>query len=409
MARGQSLYDWCQENGEWGQQLLFEFGDGNGSETFFDEETGMLKGPMDFSRGTNKKIPWTCKDCGRKWKGAISDRVRRKYKCSDCALLNHVSVCKKAKITDKNKLYFWCKDNGEWGQRLIDEWVGIDIDGNTLSMYDVPFGSHTYVKWRCKNGHEWYEMPYYRSKKHYGCTKCLCKGTSYTEQVLFFSLMSIFKDVKNRYKFRGVEYDIAILDNNTFIEYSPSFTHKSRKERDILKAQLCLDNSIRFIYIADNFIYDTLTKQYVEINNYRDYKDIIDKLLRLLGSDKFIINFEDIEKQAYEASHGEVADDKKLINVYPELAKEFHSSNAIDINTISYGQKIKATWMCINCNYIWGDILVNQRASMKSGCPNCGYNWYKAQIGQPQKLKKSYKTFKNDASTPGMQIKPEDF
>lgn len=32
MARGQSLYDWCMENGEWGQQLLFEFGDGNGSE-----------------------------------------------------------------------------------------------------------------------------------------------------------------------------------------------------------------------------------------------------------------------------------------------------------------------------------------------------------------------------------------
>ena len=32
MARGQSLYDWCMENGELGQQLLFEFGDGNGSE-----------------------------------------------------------------------------------------------------------------------------------------------------------------------------------------------------------------------------------------------------------------------------------------------------------------------------------------------------------------------------------------
>ena len=32
MARGQSLYDWCMENGEWGQQLLFEFGDGNRSE-----------------------------------------------------------------------------------------------------------------------------------------------------------------------------------------------------------------------------------------------------------------------------------------------------------------------------------------------------------------------------------------
>ena len=41
----QSLYDWCIENGEWGEQLLYEFGNGNNKQ-IYENEFGMMQAPQ---------------------------------------------------------------------------------------------------------------------------------------------------------------------------------------------------------------------------------------------------------------------------------------------------------------------------------------------------------------------------
>ena len=78
MAR-QSLYDWCMENGERGQQLLFEFGDGNNSQQFTNEY-GMVQTPYDFTKASGQEINWTCRE-NHNWSARINDRTTHKSDC----------------------------------------------------------------------------------------------------------------------------------------------------------------------------------------------------------------------------------------------------------------------------------------------------------------------------------------
>lgn len=75
-----------------------------------------------------------------------------------------------------------------------------------------------------------------------------------------------------------------------------------------------------------------------------------------------------------------------------ELLKEWHYElNDIDPKDIRVNSGKRAYWKCCECGYgSQGEwfVTIHQRHKSKSGCPNCGYNWYKAQTGQPQKLKK---------------------
>ena len=150
------LYSWCMKNGEWGQQLLFEFGDGNNSQQFFDEETGMFKGPMDFSKGSSKKIKWTCIKCGKSWESDIHNRTAHKTGCKYCSkdtVGNKISQAKTKR--DSNDLYTWCTQNGEWGQQILNEWQGIDVNGNEIDIHKIAKASNKKVLWKCNKGHVW--------------------------------------------------------------------------------------------------------------------------------------------------------------------------------------------------------------------------------------------------------------
>lgn len=48
MARGQSLYDWCQENGEWKQQLI--------AEQVGKDESGENIDITNISSGSHKRV-----------------------------------------------------------------------------------------------------------------------------------------------------------------------------------------------------------------------------------------------------------------------------------------------------------------------------------------------------------------
>ena len=75
-------------------------------------------------------------------------------------------------VVGVNDLETWCKNNGDWGQQLISEWVGKDENNNPISMQDVSRGMLMKVHWVCKDGHKWIASVRNRTKGS-SCPECM--------------------------------------------------------------------------------------------------------------------------------------------------------------------------------------------------------------------------------------------
>ena len=82
-------------------------------------------------------------------------------------------------IVGENDLLTWCQNNGEWGQQLINEWVGLDGEGNNIEMTEVSKGNpRKKLLWRCnKNSkHKWLatanDRTHANKNKRTGCPYC---------------------------------------------------------------------------------------------------------------------------------------------------------------------------------------------------------------------------------------------
>jgi len=457
MTRGQSLYDWCQENGEWGQQLLFEFGDGNNSQQFIDG-CGITMKPHYFTKASNIKIPWKCKDghtwcanirsrtiqgskcpycsgrrvsdinslytwcleqdkygqqliqewtgicddgnhykitevegashkkmlwrCskGHEWWVSIANRVYNKSQCNICALSN---IKMKQGIND---LYTWCQYNKEFGQQLIKEWTGICDDNGHYKMNEVTKGSKKKMLWKCSKGHEWYTRICYRTKDMTKCPYCNTRGTSYPEQYIYWSLKQIYPQTISRGKYQDIEFDITVPEEKTCIEYSPTYWHADRHERDQLKADICKEHNVRFIYIMEdsyNEYEEIWNKDYIcfHIGKERQeiyYMKIVEYILQSFGHSISEIDIDLVRKKAFEYSQDKIEYEQSLEYNYPELSKEWHPTlNNIGINQVTSGSHYNAFWMCIKCKFghngEW-QRTIHSRTMQKTGCPACGYN-----------------------------------
>ena len=85
-----SLQEYCDEliaNGDpFGQQLLDEFGNGDG---IYEDELGMWHAPSEYSYGSNKKIGWTC-EYSHHWDATLVHRTLHRRKCPYCNISNKV-------------------------------------------------------------------------------------------------------------------------------------------------------------------------------------------------------------------------------------------------------------------------------------------------------------------------------
>ena len=127
-----NLRKWCQDNGEYGQKIVAEWA---------EPDVNM----KDVLPGTEKKLLWRCSSgCtvdGEPftWEAHGKDRTRpNRQGCPGC--VGHVP-------TDAHNLLKWCQDNGEYGQKLIEEWAEPDVN-----MKDVTPGTKKKMTWRCSAG-----------------------------------------------------------------------------------------------------------------------------------------------------------------------------------------------------------------------------------------------------------------
>lgn len=139
-----------------------------------------------------------------------------------------------------NDLESWCLNNGSFGKQLMSEWTGECEDGKHYEIYGVSRGSNKKFKWICSEGHEWFAKINDRTKDKTGCPYCSTRGTSYPEQFIYHSLKQIYPSAENRCKVlkspqntQGIEFDVGIPEIPLCIEYSPTYWHEGREEKEI--------------------------------------------------------------------------------------------------------------------------------------------------------------------------------
>ena len=149
------LKTWCNNNGDFGEQLI--------SEWTGQDENDQPVSIDNVSYGSHKRVKWKCNQ-GHEWCVAILFRTKDKTRCPYC-FGNY-------KVTDRNSLKSWCLNNGEFGQQIIKEWVGLDENNQPIHLDGVARGSAKKVKWRCSKGHVWCATILSRTNCKSGCPDC---------------------------------------------------------------------------------------------------------------------------------------------------------------------------------------------------------------------------------------------
>lgn len=296
-----SLKTWCLSNGSFGQQLMQEW-------------TGEVedKNNVDISevaRASHKKAKWKCSK-GHEWFATIANRTSQKYGCPYC--------CDRAKVSEENSLKTWCLSNGEFGKQLMSEWTGEVEDKSNVDISDVARASAKKAKWRCSKGHEWFARIGDRTSHKACCPFCDTWGTSYPEQFIYHSLKQLYPDTKSRAKAylpgnnRGIEYDISIVSANLCIEYSPTYWHQGKEDRDNYKKEISKSYDFRLIQVIEdsfNVLEHKFETDYICFKmNYTQRDEILETIiahiLKSLGHSISEIDIEKVKKDAYESCKG---------------------------------------------------------------------------------------------------------
>lgn len=218
-----------------------------------------------------------------------------------------------------NDLESRCLNNGDFGKQLLSEWTGIREDGKHFNIDKVTRGSHRKFKWKCSKGHEWLTTISNRTSLKHGCPYCSAWGTSYPEQFIYHSLRQIYLNTENRCKIfksiqnpHGIEFDIGVPEIPLCVEYSPTYWHEGREERDQYKKDICQKANVRLIQIVEdsyNELEHIKSDDYIYFKMNEKYKDdiltkIVDHILKTLGHSISEIDLELVKQKAYESSKG---------------------------------------------------------------------------------------------------------
>ena len=379
-----SLYNWCKNNGEYGKQIFDEY----------DKEKN-----IDISKivyNYSKKVYWKCNE-GHSWQTEPNNRtINKKGSCAVCRAKQIGRKNNETAITRNGTLYEWCKNNGKYGELILEEW---DTEHNNeigLRLDNVHAGSIEKAYFKCQNGHEFLVSIRGRTEHRTGCKKCSTMGTSYSEQFIYWALKQIYPDTQNRVikfkskeKRRGFEYDIYVPEENLYVEYSPTYWHWDKTEYDEMKKNICIANGGRYIEIVedsfdelehvinDNYI---CFKQYI---NDRDsiLEEIVSHILKSLNHSIEEINLQEVKDNAWKYSHSHVEHSKSLENVYPELAKQWsYMLNGLKKpSEVTKASSTEVFWQCDKCghgkNGEWKNSIRYRTLGTYRRCPSCGYNW----------------------------------
>ena len=381
---GETLYNYCMrlinsgitEDIDWGKQLL--------SEWEYELNKDLCIDIHKVMKGSHLKAYWKCNE-GHIFKKQIVARTGRdlkhRDKCRICAY-NERGRKTKERALRRHTLRDWCKTN-KFGDIILKEFdternneIGITLDNIT------PF-STTELFWKCDKGHRYKAFLNNKTAVMTGCPFCVCSGTSYFEQLLYFIFKDLYKDTisrgKVKYKGANVEFDITIPEIKLCIEYGTDYTHPNNIESP-LKLELCNKCAVDLVYIHSSNTKDEIWSKNIIIFKQKWHRDIddaikiVDFILRTRGIDSSVlrnIDYDAVSALAYEYSHGKIEFKDSLAYHNSELCKEWdYSKNISKPEDFKKFSNKKVWWLCNKCGHSWKATILNRNYNM-SGCPNC--------------------------------------
>lgn len=320
--------------------------------------------PCDYTKGSNIKVWWKCKN-GHEYEQTIKNHIVGKQGCPYCA---------------SAKIMQGYNDLKTMFPIIADEW-DYKKNGN-ISPSEVASHSSKKYWWLCKIGHSWQATVGNRTYGT-GCPVCSKElHTSFQEQALFYYVNENVPAI-NRYIVDGYEFDVFIPQIKVAIEYDGFYYHNDTNSliRENKKNLYCKNNDIRLIRI----------KEYYEDNKYCDNEkdiiyrdmrlgetylnDVINEVLNLLSLEYNIeINKKvDIlsDKELIWSNYISVIKNNSILKLMPMVAREWNYKKNLKLlpEYVSIGSHKKVWWVCPKGHEY--DMAVKNRTIQNQGCPYC--------------------------------------
>jgi hypothetical protein len=138
-----------------------------------EDENGNKIDTNKLSPASHIKIKWIhYTESGElhEWIAAVSDRIYKNSGCPLCTGMNNLKP-------GVNDLKTWCKNNNEFGNIILRQWIGFNEYGENVKIDNISYGSKTKLAWMCDCGNIFYASPLHRT---YSKMKC-CKQCTYEQ------------------------------------------------------------------------------------------------------------------------------------------------------------------------------------------------------------------------------------
>lgn len=318
--------------------------------------------PDKITEASTYEAWWKCKKCGHEWKSRVEYRTSANRGCACCA----------------GKVAIGANSIDSGYPEIAAEWDHAENSKLGIFLDTTPAGSHKIVNWICSKCDKKWRAAVESRTRGTGCPHCSAYGTSYSEQFIYSVIKQIFNKAKHRYKTtNGIEYDIAIPELNTLIEYN-GYTHKYEdvQKRDNYKRKLCEDHGLRLIVVEDyigtedpiwicgkiQFLYKTSDRQ-VQL---RSVCEIILNQLDVKLEPDYV--FADTEANRY--TKGKIRHEHsfgyKNNHIVCEWDSEKNTGTPYDYMPNS---NVKVNWVCKECGHSWAALIAKR--NIGQGCPVC--------------------------------------
>ena len=330
--------------------------------------------PDEIAKSSNIKACWHCNVCNGHYEMRVYDKTRG-IGCPYCA--------SQKVLKGFNDLM------SNYPELIASEWDWKANNANGIYPDGLTKYSNVKVGWKCSQcSHEWVVSVNSRTgSMKSGCPSCSHRISKQENQVsdyineylcehyinMNYTMLRSIK-FKKIYNMKNLdpdtvlsndlqahllkELDIYIPELNLAIEYDGDYWHNDERmllrcgltniQAHSIKQELCKQADIKMVFITEHeWLRDTE-------NVKQRIADIIDDYV------KKQLNMNTKKNNLLIITHSELLS---------EWDYEMNNANNIDVNTVTYGSKIKAYWKCLQYGHSY-QMMIQLRTS-GSGCPYC--------------------------------------
>ena len=349
------------------------------------EETEELPDLKQIGYGSHKYAIWKCHICENEWRSQISNRTLNNCGCPRC------SSFKKRKTTN---LYTWCQNN-EYGETILNEWVGLDKDDKQVDINTIAKGSGLKVQWKCsKCNNIWIADINHRTSVNRGCPRCAYIDTDNKSDLY------TYMNLDNQFSKRLLTEFMGLDEYNNIID--PRFIGRSSSKRvkwkcsncgsiwitpindRVHKLTCCPKCNVYGTSLSEQFIYEYF-KEVIGSNNVKNRIKIegyeFDIFIRLIKQNKFIaIEYSPLYwhegREHITNSKSELCNrlNVDLINIIDSKYNTIYRNDEIVDNIEQNNKSVKYSKLSHICEYITNRYNINTKISTEDIISRAQYN-----------------------------------